>query len=78
MSTELDDLEFTEYDTWMCAKCHSLFVDIEDFPNARIVDDGQELSELPSLEARLYWLSLTEPICEACAVIAGIPPIDKE
>lgn len=61
--------EIPEYTTWYCTKCHKEFIDPEDFSIASID------KEIPR-ELRLYWLSVTEPLCEACADIIGIPPID--
>lgn len=56
---------------WNCVKCSKEFVDPEDYPRS------QDYPEVPR-EVRMYWLSITECLCENCAVETGIPAIDKE
>jgi len=70
MSDEELGFDLPAYDVWECVKCHLYFIDPEDFPNAKPEDDEQ-------VEPRLYWLSVTEPVCSKCAIAAGIPPIDE-
>lgn len=58
---------------WICVKCEAHFIDPEKFPFGwKYVSPGV------SLEAQLYWLDITEPICHGCATSLGLPPIDKE
>lgn len=60
--------DYPKYDTWNCAKCGTEYVDPEDMT-------------LPTREPkqlRLYWLSVTEPLCEDCATQAGIPALDED
>jgi hypothetical protein len=68
-SFDFDDRALA-YDTWTCAKCKEVFIDPEDYPNAKPADGEQ-------VEPRLYWLSITEPLCCECAITSGIPPIDE-
>lgn len=60
--------EIPPYTLWKCAKCGDQYVDPDDVPY--ITPEPQQ--------PRLYWLSTFEPLCEDCAVNAGIPPIDKD
>lgn len=62
--------EKPELRTWFCTKCNKEFVDPEDYPWAFLPRDLER-------EVRLYWLSITEPLCSSCAIAAGIPPIDE-
>jgi hypothetical protein len=61
--------ETPDYETWSCSKCHKEFIDPEDFSFPHVAKD------IPR-EPRLYWLSITEPLCENCAAIVGVPPLD--
>lgn len=60
-------------DVWKCVKCKKEFIDPEDFPNGWIWEE-----DVIRLEVKMYWLGVNEVVCADCAIISGIPPIDKE
>lgn len=68
--------EHPNVETWNCIKCNRNFVDPEDHSYADALAEARKHEVVERLEPRLYWLSVTEPLCGDCASEAGIPPID--
>lgn len=56
---------------WQCVLCRKTYLDKDFYPTLT----RDLTNETDGVERQLYWIGI-EPICAACAIPRGIPPVD--